>query len=639
MFALWLYATLEGVGSGREVARLALEHDAYRWICGGVSVNYHAINDFRAGNETLMDELLTDNVASLAAVGAISPERVAQDGMRVRADAGAASFRRQASLDEHLSQASELVQTIKARAQADPGRGKRRAQAAKLRAALEREERIRAALEQLPEVAAAKKRNGSKAEARASTTDADSRVMKMGDGGFRPAYNVQFATTCEEQIIVGMDVVTAGSDMAQLAPMVGQVEQRLGRSPDEWLVDGGFPAHEQIDAVVGKTEVYAPVPEPGRRRTSRVTRSSRTSTSPSPMTPRRWPNGERAWPAMRPRKSTSSARQRPNASTHKRATEDCCACPCVAWPRSARWWACSCWRTTCCAWPCSHPSSSVGAQVHPQWPRRPHERARNGPKALSAPQDREPGTNLGHCLRNSTTRAGDPVKHRQQSRQSTTEKLTASESPSSSLPSICGAVARRQPHLRGRVFVTDRVACCMRKASSFWCRPPRGPPLPHGPQDCWEGRTRETWVPISATNDLIKHRALLELPAAHRRADLPRRAPASNLGVSKADRDIALAQYEQSIQAGFREVADALASSRALAAQRAALEAQVAVATQAQDLSRARYDAGADSFLVLLDAQRTLYSAQQALVATRLAEQSKRVTLYKAVGGGWKERT
>ena len=131
----------------------------------------------------------------------------------------------------------------------------------------------------------------------------------------------------------------------------------------------------------------------------------------------------------------------------------------------------------------------------------------------------------------------------------------------------------------------------------------------------------------------------MELPAAHRRADLPRRAPASNLGVSKADRDIALAQYEQSIQAGFREVADALASSRALAAQRAALEAQVAVATQAQDLSRARYDAGADSFLVLLDAQRTLYSAQQALVATRLAEQSKRVTLYKAVGGGWKERT
>ena len=262
LFALWLYATLDGVGSGREVARLSLEHDAYRWICGGVSVNYHAINDFRAGNEALMDELLTDNVAALAAVGAISLERVAQDGMRVRADAGAASFRRQASLEEHLSQARELVQTIKTQAEKDPGLAKRQAQAARLRAAQEREERIRAALAQLPEVAAAKKRNGSKAEARASTTDADARVMKMGDGGFRPAYNVQFATTCEEQVIVGMDVVNVGSDMAQLAPMVSQVEQRLGQAPDQWLVDGGFPAHEQIDAVADKTEVYAPVPEP-----------------------------------------------------------------------------------------------------------------------------------------------------------------------------------------------------------------------------------------------------------------------------------------------------------------------------------------------------------------------------------------
>ncbi len=267
LFALWLYATLDGVGSGREVTRLSQEHDAYRWICGGVSVNYHALNDFRAGNEALMDELLTDNVAALAAVGAISLERVAQDGMRVRADAGAASFRRQASLHEHLSEASELVQMIKTQTQADPGQAKRQAQAAKLRAAQQREQRIQAALEQLPEVAAARKRNGAKAEdARASTTDADARVMKMGDGGFRPAFNVQFATECESQVIVGMDVGNAGSDMAQLAPMVRQVEQRLGQSPDEWLVDGGFPAHEQIEAVAGKTEVYAPVPEPKARK-------------------------------------------------------------------------------------------------------------------------------------------------------------------------------------------------------------------------------------------------------------------------------------------------------------------------------------------------------------------------------------
>lgn len=262
LFALWLYATLDGVGSGREVARLSQQHDAYRWICGGVSVNYHAINDFRSSNEALMDELLSDNVAALAAAGAIALERVAQDGMRVRADAGAASFRRQARLQEHLAQAGELVQTLKAQARSDTGAAQRKAQAAQLRAAREREERIAAALAQLPEVAAVKKRNGSKNKARVSSTDADARVMKMGDGGFRPAYNVQLATTCEGQIIVGMDVVNIGSDMAQLAPMVRQVQQRLGQGTKQWLVDGGFAAHAQIDAVAETVEVYAPVPEP-----------------------------------------------------------------------------------------------------------------------------------------------------------------------------------------------------------------------------------------------------------------------------------------------------------------------------------------------------------------------------------------
>ena len=225
-------------------------------------VNYHALNDFRSGNEQVMDELLSDNVAALAAVGAITLERVAQDGMRVRAAAGAASFRRQGRLEEHLAQARELVDSLKTQVETDPAQAQRRAQAAKLRAAREREACIREALERLPEVAATKRRNGGKAEdARASSTDADASVMKMGDGGFRPAYNVQFATECAGQVIVGMDVVTAGSDMAQLAPMVNQVEQRLGQLPGQWLVDGGFPAHEQIDAVAGKTELYAPVPK------------------------------------------------------------------------------------------------------------------------------------------------------------------------------------------------------------------------------------------------------------------------------------------------------------------------------------------------------------------------------------------
>jgi len=119
--------------------------------------------------------------------------------------------------------------------------------------------------------------------------------------------------------------------------------------------------------------------------------------------------------------------------------------------------------------------------------------------------------------------------------------------------------------------------------------------------------------------------------------DLGRRS--ANLGVATADRDIALAQYEKAIQSSFREAADALALSRTLAEQRAAQEENLKAAEEAQELSRVRYEGGRDSFLVLLDAQRTLYAAQQAVIATRLAEQSNRVALYKVLGGGWKENS
>ncbi|HQW77584.1 MAG TPA: efflux transporter outer membrane subunit, partial [Dokdonella sp.] len=111
----------------------------------------------------------------------------------------------------------------------------------------------------------------------------------------------------------------------------------------------------------------------------------------------------------------------------------------------------------------------------------------------------------------------------------------------------------------------------------------------------------------------------------------------ARLGMATADRDIALAKYEKSIQSGFREVADALALGQSLAAQRSAQTALLDAAQKAHDLSKARYDAGLDSFLVLLDARRTLYAARQSLLATQLAEQANRVTLYKALGGGWQQ--
>ena len=194
--------------------------------------------------------------------GAVKLECVAQDGVRVRASAGAASFRRKASLQDNLELARARVRQLKEQIDADPAQDSRRKAAAQQRARREMQERLQSALERLPELEAIKRRNGSKAEeARASSTDADASVMKMADGGYRPAYNTQYASDCDSLVIVGVEVSTSGSDMAQLAPMVEQIEQRLGSAPHKMLVDGGFPAHAQIDAVADKTEVYAPVPE------------------------------------------------------------------------------------------------------------------------------------------------------------------------------------------------------------------------------------------------------------------------------------------------------------------------------------------------------------------------------------------
>jgi transposase len=263
LFALWLYATVEGVGSARAIARLTQAHDAYRWICGGVQVNYHTLSDFRAEHETVFDGLLTASVAALLSVGAVQLKRVAQDGMRVRASAGASSFRRKNTLERCLEEARAQVETLKQQTEDDPGAQTRRQHAARERARRDRQERVEQALQRLPELEKLKAKQGKKSEeARSSTTDAEATVMKMGDGGFRPAYNAQYATDTESQVIVGVEVVTVGSDMGQLAPMVEQVSERCGDNPQQWLVDGGYPAHEQLDTVAEKTVVYAPVPKP-----------------------------------------------------------------------------------------------------------------------------------------------------------------------------------------------------------------------------------------------------------------------------------------------------------------------------------------------------------------------------------------
>lgn len=263
LVTLWLYATLRGIGSARELNRLCRYHAAYRWICGGVSMNYHTLADFRTQHVELLDRLLTESVATLMAEGLVTLDRVAQDGMKVRASAGAASFRRQPTLEEALAEAEEQVARLRKELEGDPAASKTRQQAARQRAAKERAERIQAALDQVPQIAESKKPK-DREKARASTTDADARVMKMGDGGFRPAFNVQLATATGSQVITGVDVTNSGGDQGQLAPMVEQHQERYEQKPKEALVDGGFVKKADIDQVSppqGGTTVYAPVME------------------------------------------------------------------------------------------------------------------------------------------------------------------------------------------------------------------------------------------------------------------------------------------------------------------------------------------------------------------------------------------
>jgi len=286
LLALWLHATVEGVGSARALARLCEEHHAYQWICGGVSVQYRTLSDFRVKHVEKLDALLTSSVATLLHQGLVSLNRVAQDGMRIRAHAGAASFRKHSTLKRCLQEARQQVEVLKRELEEDPSAMSRREAAARVRAAEDRRKRVEAALAEAerlqqearnkdkkdpPPQAPAGAAGGSAQprEPRVSSTDHEARVMRFADGGYRPGYNGQFCTALGSQVIVGVDVSNSGSDYGKLCPMLDQLQHRFGTSPEKALVDGGFASLAEIEAAAGpdyETKVYAPPMTPRKDR-------------------------------------------------------------------------------------------------------------------------------------------------------------------------------------------------------------------------------------------------------------------------------------------------------------------------------------------------------------------------------------
>lgn len=265
LVSLWIYATIEGMGSARGLARLCEKHLAYQWLCGGVSVNHHLLSDFRSQGGDNWDDLLTQIVGSLLAENLVTMNRVAQDGMRVRASAGKASFRRRPRLEQFLEEARQQVEALKPWADESPEDATRRQRAARQRVARERQQRLEEAIrhcEQLQQQReeTAKTSGRKPTAARASTTDPEARTMKFPDGGYRPGYNVQFSTDTASGIIVGVDVTNHGTDQEELPPMLDQLEERYDRQPEEALVDGGFASLETIDNAAGRgCTVYAPL--------------------------------------------------------------------------------------------------------------------------------------------------------------------------------------------------------------------------------------------------------------------------------------------------------------------------------------------------------------------------------------------
>ena len=254
MLALWLWATVDGVGSARQLDKLCGEHLAYRWLCGGVSMNYHTLADFRTAHGDVLERLLSEGVAALVAEGLVALDVLAQDGIRVRAAAGAGSFRRRPRLAELASAAAVRVARLREELGSDPAAGNRRRQAAQQRAAREREERVKAALDRMSELEAERARRektnkhqtAKQQQPRASTTDAQARTMKLADGGFRPAYNLQIVSAPASQVIVAVDIDSTGSDRGLARPALEGLAAG-GTPPSDYLVDGGFTKNDDIE--------------------------------------------------------------------------------------------------------------------------------------------------------------------------------------------------------------------------------------------------------------------------------------------------------------------------------------------------------------------------------------------------------
>jgi transposase len=258
LLTLWLYAISVNVGSGREIERRLASDPAFQWVVGDKRVGRTTLNEFRVRHPKAIEKVFTDVLGVLMSKGLVSLDLVAQDGTRVRASASSPSFRSASALSDCRRQAALHLRAVLAQADETDDVQQQRAREAKARDFQRRVDEAAAVVRELQEV------NFSEKTVRASTTDAEARVMKMPGSGFAPAYNVQLATAGDPEggarTIVGVRVTNVGSDYGSVGPMIDDIERKCGKRPTILLADNGHASSADIQAAAdrGVTAFIAP---------------------------------------------------------------------------------------------------------------------------------------------------------------------------------------------------------------------------------------------------------------------------------------------------------------------------------------------------------------------------------------------
>jgi len=251
LISLWLYAYSRGICSARELARQCEYEPGCQWLCGMQPVSHRTLSGFRSDNKAGLDDLFAQVLGLLSAEGLITLERVTLDGTKIKANAGGNTFRRHEKIAVHLAAAREQVRVLNAQTEDEEKLAKRQA-AARRRAARQRASRLEAALHEVERLQREKAHDRKTYVARASSTDPEAHVMRNGEGGTVPSYNVQLVTDTTHGLVVNVEATTDAIDYRQLDSALERCQQKFGRQPQQVIADGDYTNHASVQAAAAR---------------------------------------------------------------------------------------------------------------------------------------------------------------------------------------------------------------------------------------------------------------------------------------------------------------------------------------------------------------------------------------------------